>query len=1241
MPDDEVVIDPRLDAAQEGDPDDLIDVVVRVAQPGVVPEGVVVVAELGDVLTGRIRRQDIRRVHDDELVESLKPAVAVRLEPDASAAGPEWPDDAWPADPELDPGGKAAGDARRPTRDPATGRGTTVAIVDWWFDLAHRSLRHEDGRTRVRSLWDQRTGTRHGTPPAPYGYGRVLDRDTIDRALSTQDPYSALDYSPSGGDPTNAGTHGTHVAGIAGGSAHVAPPGVAPGCEFLLVHLGGRGGSLGNSASLLEAVDWVSRTAGTRPWVLSLSMGSHADAHLGLSLTERGLDQVVDAAAGRCVSQSTGNYYAARVHAAITLDPGDEQSVSWEVTAGDPTANELELWYPGRDVVVLTLRTPDGRELRLGPGERGAIRAGSREICRGAHRRRDPNTGYSNAVCTLERDAPAGTWTVTLIGQDIVDGRCHLWIERDQPGQSRFAARDAVRTTTTGSICNGFHTIAVGAYDAHSPNRPVGPFSSVGPTLDGRRKPVLVAPGVGVLAAKSAPAGSTRGGDAVTRKDGTSMAAPHVAGTIALMYEAAGRPLTVREIRHLLVQSVDAPAAAAPDLDRFGAGYLNVDRALELTRRWVREQPARRETEAEPAAADGTQRTDERDGRALLRDVARLQGASLAPGRAVLADGSPIARALAQTYNRIGGLISVVASELHVEPAAILAIWQVESGGRTYTAGRPVLRVENHLLFDAWGRAHPAEFDAHFQFGMRPPLTADAQPVCGQRPCDRRWRCHRSRQTQSDPFTCDHTSQAREYDVLALASRLAGEETALRCSSLGGPQILGSHHARLGYPSAVATRDAFAADERWEVLAFFDFCRADQRLIAALQQLRFDDFARVYNGAGQVAEYAARASAAYSEARTLLGAAQPTPADERWELADTQSQAADELRAAQQAPSAAVEGEPAIDELAARARQLVDPARVFRAVLTRSEAGNGAESVAADYEVLGRPGDDLQDPLQPGDLIVRGARGEPAASSVAVVASARGRAADELQQDSAELMLQAGEYVDAYLPERGGGPGRVVPLRVRTSEGVLASDCVALRPRVKGATGTRARRPAVEAADVQPGAVLEQRAADVDRFGALGSCTVDPYRYDPTGQVCADGPAPGTSALRRLLREQFGERRAGIFNCRPVRGGSRLSLHGEGRAVDYYLDAHDPSELQIGNRLVQWLLEDDAAGNPHVRARRLGVQEIIWNGQIWTTAGHQNEGLRAFSGRDPHTDHVHVGQHRLGAAMRTSFWTGC
>ena len=77
----------------------------------------------------------------------------------------------------------------------------------------------------------------------------------------------------------------------------------------------------------------------------------------------------------------------------------------------------------------------------------------------------------------------------------------------------------------------------------------------------------------------------------MARKNGTSMAAPHVAGTVALMFEAAGRSMSVTDVRALLFASANAvnltdDRSRINDLHRTGAGYLNILQAEKMARNW-------------------------------------------------------------------------------------------------------------------------------------------------------------------------------------------------------------------------------------------------------------------------------------------------------------------------------------------------------------------------------------------------------------------------------------------------------------------------------------------------------------------------------------------------------------------------------------------------------------------------------------------------------------------------------
>lgn len=111
-------------------------------------------------------------------------------------------------------------------------------------------------------------------------------------------------------------------------------------------------------------------------------------------------------------------------------------------------------------------------------------------------------------------------------------------------------------------------TFAVGAY---GPNGQVAEFSSRGPGIyKGRQtaKPDISAPGVNI--------NSTVPGGGYERMDGTSMATPHVTGTIALMLQINPK-LNPAQIRELLVRNASpAPGKPSPQWDGdYGYGKLN------------------------------------------------------------------------------------------------------------------------------------------------------------------------------------------------------------------------------------------------------------------------------------------------------------------------------------------------------------------------------------------------------------------------------------------------------------------------------------------------------------------------------------------------------------------------------------------------------------------------------------------------------------------------------------------
>ena len=162
----------------------------------------------------------------------------------------------------------------------------------------------------------------------------------------------------------------------------------------------------------------------------------------------------------------------------------------------------------------------------------------------------------------------------------------------------------------------------------------------------------------------------------------------------------------------------------------------------------------------------------------------------------------------------------------------------------------------------------------------------------------------------------------------------------------------------------------------------------------------------------------------------------------------------------------------------------------------------------------------------------------------------------------------------------------------------------------------------------------------------LASKPIDDYRYDHA-RKCRKRAAPGALAMVDWLERNSAGVFWGIMRCSKL-GKRDYSLHAEGRAIDWHLSAKSASDRRAARRLILELLATDKAANTHALARRMGVQEIIWDCRSWW-AGADRMGpysvcynrkgrKRKVDDTTAHRDHLHIGLNWAGARNRTTFW---
>lgn len=477
----------------------------------------------------------------------------------------------------------------------ATGQGVIIGFVDTGIDWSHpdfRADRDGDGfeeSSRILWLWDQ-TETGFFGSPNKVPFGTEYTREEIEMALRA--------HSEIVNERDESG-HGTHVTGIAVGDGSASGGtyvGMAPNAEMILVK------TSYFSTDIVEGVRYIFEKASWlgKPAVVNLSLGGHFGPHDGTSLFEQSLEAFLEQP-GRALVASAGNDGDQRIHVGGQLR--SRESFTFTFVPTEETAY-VSIWYSGAANFTVAVTSPgiNGPPQTVlavrGQGEFRNTPDGSIEIDNSGGGI-DPRNRDRAIAISLDRVQPGSSWQITLTDQGGTGGRFDAW-----PGLATmgyFPQGDSLATVTEPATAKKI--IAIGAYttkvswqgadgeshrftDAQSEGQ-LAKFSARGPTRDGRMKPDLTAPGTAIVSALAKDSEVSRSeklvlpGGAYAAMQGTSMAAPHVAGAVALLLQAQPH-LRAEEILSQLQRTAlqDAFTASGP-ATAWGAGKLQADQGFE------------------------------------------------------------------------------------------------------------------------------------------------------------------------------------------------------------------------------------------------------------------------------------------------------------------------------------------------------------------------------------------------------------------------------------------------------------------------------------------------------------------------------------------------------------------------------------------------------------------------------------------------------------------------------------
>ena len=482
------------------------------------------------------------------------------------------------------------------------GEGILIGVVDSWFDLHHPAFCSAPQTTRVTTYWDQTLslGLVGSAPPAllpalPAPPGVEFSKADINTELrdTASDPATATSrgsaYKHVPCDPRSSTDgilekgwdHGTYVLGAAAGNTVALPaiprsatfkpgPGPAPKADLVLVRALTVSGSsaLTDEGLVLAGVQYCFErgAAPGQPCVVNLSLCDELGGRDGLSSSEYFLDSLLQTPS-RALTVASGNATLTNSHAHATVaSDGTPTYLILTVGAGFSNPDTIEIWYDGAGdigvefgVGVFPAILSVVPRTALDATQSGAYSGAVITIENKLHARSGDNRVCVRFDMTTAPVLPADSYTLTLTAtSELVNGEFHAWIDNNNTirGWGPTHLDSSERTLSTPATA--FLAISVGSHRKDNWPTELDTNSGRGGTRDGRVKPELAAAGMSVWVPMPRDRGTT-GVEDYVRRDGTSIAAPIVAGACALLFQRGRSTAMCCDLREILIDLAHEP----------------------------------------------------------------------------------------------------------------------------------------------------------------------------------------------------------------------------------------------------------------------------------------------------------------------------------------------------------------------------------------------------------------------------------------------------------------------------------------------------------------------------------------------------------------------------------------------------------------------------------------------------------------------------------------------------------